>query len=625
MKLTTSLLLVLCANEIHGLLYPKTSESREIISLDGIWNFLVDTTSIGDLVWFKPKMDKRNDATLMPVPSSYNDVSTELNVREHVGAVWYERSFFTPNSWKENRVWLRFSSVQYSSQVWINDRFVGANEMGHLPFQFDVTNYLKFGRENNVTVSCDNTLLPFTIPQGNISLVETDDGVKLQQTYTFDFFNYAGIHRSVLLYTTPKIYIEDVHIKTLSLTEGSAIVQFNVSTIGSRNVEVHLHDQDEKLIVKTLGCLGNVTVPRANLWWPYLMHQNPGYQYTFTFLLLDYDGRVSDVYREKFGIRVLEWNEDEFKINGKRIYLHGFGKHEDSDIRGRGFDLVTTMRDFNLIKWIGGNAFRTSHYPYSEEIMDLADRLGIMVIDECPAVNIDFVSPKLLENHKDSIERLMNRDKNRPSVIAWSIANEPRSHKKNTGQYFKNVVDFAKSLDQSRPVTASLNRGYFEDQLAQYLDIISFNRYNSWYQNEGKLDMIVKRVVEEATNWRKKFMKPVLMSEYGADTLEGLHFLPDFIWSEEYQIAVLSNHFKAFDSLRNSSWFLGEFVWNFADFKTSQKINRVGGNKKGLFTRNRQPKASAFHLRRRYHRLSNELYNSPLPGDLDDYVCSNER
>lgn len=119
---------------------------------------------------------------------------------------------------------------------------------------------------------------------------------------------------------------------------------------------------------------------------------------------------------------------------------------------------------------------------------------------------------------------------------------------------------------------------------------MSFNRYNGWYSNPGELHTIIPRVVDEAISWNKKSKKPVLMSEYGADTVEGLHLvnchfiiklmttvpyscfpciqLPSFIWSEEYQLELLSKHFKAFDILRNHRWFVGEFIWNFADFKT---------------------------------------------------------
>ncbi|KAK9710589.1 Glycosyl hydrolases family 2, TIM barrel domain [Popillia japonica] len=365
------------------------------------------------------------------------------------------------------------------------------------------------------------------------------------------------------------------------------------------------------------------------------MDPEPGYLYTLKIELVSPNNDLIDIYRQACGIRTLTWTNTTFLINNKPVYLHGFGRHEDADIRGKGLDLPTTLRDYNLIKWIGANAYRTSHYPYADEIMDLADSLGIMIIDECPSVNTEFFPASLLNNHLlirtsllnnhliiNSLTELIARDKNRPSVIAWSIANEPRTQSYEAGVYFGKVAAHVRSLDLSRPITIALARSVYEDRAGQHLDIISFNRYNAWYQNGGSLDMITKNVVNEATAWFEKYNKPVLMSEYGADTMEGLHISPSFIWSEEFQVKLMSKHFEAFDQLRAKGFFIGEFIWNFADFKTAQTYTRVGGNKKGIFTRNRQPKASAHHLRRRYLKLAQELYNSDLPNDLYDYTST---
>lgn len=158
-----------------------------------------------------------------------------------------------------------------------------------------------------------------------------------------------------------------------------------------------------------------------------------------------------------------------------------------------------------------------------------------------------------MKNHQISIKELVQRDKNHPSVVAWSIANEPRSQQANCEPYWRNVSEFAKAQDASRPITASLNRESHEDKLvryswqnkqnqyamvcfqAQFLDIVSFNRYNSWYRNEGRLDMIVNMLLKEARAWREKFNKPVLMSEYGADTMEGLHIVRQLFFSSTFE------------------------------------------------------------------------------------------
>ena len=186
-------------------------------------------------------------------------------------------------------------------------------------------------------------------------------------------------------------------------------------------------------------------------------------------------------------------------------------------------DLPIIAKDFNLIKWIGANSFRTSHYPYSEELMDMADEQGIVVIDECPAVALDTFNDVLLKQHLVTISELIQRDKNRPSVVMWSIANEPRSNQASAADYFKKVAAHARSLDATRPLTAAIDQQYNDDQMAQSLDVLMINRYYGWYSDTGYVQVIEKQLTNNFNNWHKAFNKPIMMSEYGADTLAGLH------------------------------------------------------------------------------------------------------
>ncbi|XP_065215861.1 beta-glucuronidase isoform X1 [Planococcus citri] len=624
-----------------GILYPRESESREVKSLDGIWNFrLSDTDPLLGFKekWYSKDLSKTGPVIPMPVPSSYNDITVDKKIRDHVGFVWYDKTFFVPDSWRQlgYHVWLRFSSVHYAAQVWINGHLVMSHEIGHLPFHREIASYLQFGKQNRVTVAVDNTLLQTTLPQGTLQELNTDFGVETVQSYTFDFFNYAGIHRSVHLYTTPAVYIDDIHILTDIKSDGTTgLIHYNITIGGaiphgteSIMCVVDLLDHESNFIVRknrnsTLsGLSGTIEVPKAKLWWPYLMDPNPGYMYTLQVQISEQEWGSNDVYRQPVGIRSLTWNNTSVLINGKPIYLRGFGRHEDSNIRGKGLDLALVTRDYNLLKWIGANAYRTSHYPYAEEIMDFADQQGIMIIDECPGVDVENYSTLLRKKHMDSMAELIRRDKNRPSVIMWSIANEPRSQLKEADDYFKSLTEFVRSIETSRPLTAALNRGYSEDLAGQYLDVIGFNRYNAWYSNPGRLEVIQVSLEDEATKWHKKYNKPVFMSEYGADTMPGLHLSPSYVWSEEYQIELFSEHFKAFDNLRKKNFFIGEMIWNFADFNTAQTTTRVGGNKKGVFTRERQPKSAAFHVRRRYWYLAKELDRVSLPSDIRPYEAS---
>ncbi|KAF5306783.1 hypothetical protein FQA39_LY00013 [Lamprigera yunnana] len=618
-------ILIIAISSALCLLYPQESETREVLRLDGLWNFVVAPPLdpfIGTREqWYNTDLSKLKNVFLykMPVPASYNDITTDIKVRDHVGVVWYDRTFFLPQTWNVKRTFLRFSAVHYAARVWINGKYAIQHEIGHLPFETEISLLLNFGTINRVTVLCNNTLSNFTIPQGYVEEVDDDYGKTLMQYYTFDFFNYAGIHRTVYLYTTPLTYISDI-IVTTNIIGTTGVINYNAITVGENlSCVVTLLDKKGIQISISKNNQGAFNVENAHLWWPYLMSKEAGYLYTLK-VELQTAKNVVDVYRQRVGIRSISWTNTTLLLNDRAVYFHGFGKHEDADIRGKGFDWSTAIKDFNLIEWIRGNAFRTSHYPYAEEILDLADEFGIMIIDECPSVNTELFSNELLSNHKQSLTELYHRDKNHPSVIMWSIANEPRTQSKVSGLYFEQVAEHMRAQDKTRPLTLSFNRNVHEDYAGQYVDIISFNRYNAWYANSGSLNMIVQAVVEEATEWHQKYNKPVLMSEYGADTMAGLHIYPEYIWSEEFQAKLMANHFKAFDTLRKKIWFLGEFIWNFADFKTAQTYKRVGGNKKGIFTRDRQPKMSAHLLRKRYSLLARQLYTSKLPKDIDYYV-----
>ncbi|EEC07621.1 beta-glucuronidase, putative [Ixodes scapularis] len=186
---------------------------------------------------------------------------------------------------------------------------------------------------------------------------------------------------------------------------------------------------------------------------------------------------------------------------------------------------------------------------------------------------------------------LVQRDKNRPSVIMWSVVNEPQSAQPQADRYFGELVAHVKTLDPTRPVTAALSGHYNKD-----------------------LAVIERQTISEYEAMHGHYRKPIMISEYGADAVTGLHADPAFVFTEDFQAQLLFHHHKAFDQLRSKGYFVGEHVWNFADFMTDQDPRRAFGNRKGIFTRNRQPKAAAKVLRCRYHKLSGRTI-----GDFDAY------
>ncbi len=255
------------------------------------------------------------------------------------------------------------------------------------------------------------------------------------------------------------------------------------------------------------------------------------------------------------------------------------------------------VKDYALLSWIGANSFRTSHYPYSEPMLDLADRLGFLVIDETPAVGLFFRQDGLEKRSRlcrQYIQEMIARDKNHPSVIMWSLANEPHSTSPDARTFFEPLFAQARTLDPTRPVTLASFVGAAEAAF-EFCDVVCLNRYLGWYSNSGNLDEAIPLLSAELDALHEKFPKPILLTEFGADALPGHHAQPPEMFSEEYQADLIVRYIEL---LRQKPYVVGEHVWNLCDFKTAQGITRAGAlNHKGVFTRDRRPKLAAHRLR----------------------------
>ena len=249
--------------------------------------------------------------------------------------------------------------------------------------------------------------------------------------------------------------------------------------------------------------------------------------------------------------------------------------------------------------------------------MDLADSSGMLVIDECTAVGFNFwnekekvfspehVGAEALEHHKQVLKELIARDKNRPSVFTWSVANEATTYEEGAVPYFKEVIDACRSYDSTRPVTIVESSRPHNCRVAQMVDIIGVNRYYTWYSDSGSIELAELQAREELCGWYERFHKPVIMTEFGADSIAGFHSDPPQMFSEEYQAELIEHYTNVFDTL---DFVIGEHLWNFADFNTKQGTTRVMGNRKGIFTRQRQPKLAARFLRKRWRGFEKKLW-----------------
>ncbi|XP_048750857.2 beta-glucuronidase-like [Ostrea edulis] len=604
---------ILCA--LSGMLYPRNSMSRTVFqNMEGMWNFRIDTSEnrfqgFTDK-WYSRPLKKSGPVMLMPVPASYNDITQSKEIRDFVGWAWYENEFYVPPEFTTKRIVLRIDSAHYNTIVWVNGREIMQHSGGHLPFESELTNYDVHG-PNRVTIAINNTLSPTTLPPGTIEY--KNNPLKYPKGYfvqnlQMDFFNYAGIHRSVKVYTTPKVYIDDITIVTdIQGTNGmvSYTVKPSLATM-VQSIQVKILDKNGVLVGQSSQQQGQIIVHNANLWWPYSMAKSvndTAYLYTFQVTLTSTSSQM-DQYSLPFGIRTVSNTNTQLLINSRSFYCHGVAKHEDSDIRGKGLDFPLIAKDFNLLKWLGANCIRTSHYPYAEEIMDQADQQGIVVIDESPGVGIEAgnFGNESLAHHLKVMDEMIQRDKNRPAVAIWSIANEPKSGLPQAEFYFKTILQHVKRSDPTRLVTFVANADYADEKAAQYNDILCINRYFAWYSDCSHTELINLQLTNDLKAFHTKFNKPIIVTEYGADTIPGLHRDPSFVFTEEFQVEFLQEYHKVFDVLKQQ-FLVGEMVWNFADFMTIQQIIRVVGNKKGLFTRQRQPKMSAHMIRSRYNNL----------------------
>ena len=576
------------------MLYPQSNSVRTILDLSGIWSFRLSQ----DQAW-------QNIA----VPASYNDQSPDPEFRNHAGLAWYRTRFTIPALLKGQRIFLRFDAVTHSARIFINGQEAAAHRGGFLPFEVDLNGLAEPGSEVLLEVEVDNRINHSTLPIGteggtaffgsdNPGITAVEAGKRRQQEKginlpAFDFFNYAGINRPVRLCSTPLSYIEDVTI----LPALSGDIRYCVETVGSGDITIDVFDADGQKVASASGAEGHFQISQPHLWEPW-----PGTPYLYT-ARIHFGG---DVYNQSFGIREVRIEGTQFLINGKPFHFHGPCKHEDSPFHGRGLDQCLNMTDINLYHWLGANCFRTSHYPYAEEMYNLCDREGIVIVDETPAVGMwadEHYGWDLAPYHAEVLKALIRRDKNHPSVVVWSLGNEPSTDAMpdKAYDYWWPLYQLAHETDpQNRPVTlVGCQNIYEKDRIIPAMDIVFINRYYGWYNLSGDLETARYAFRMELDWWADKG-KPIVLSEYGADTIAGLHSAAPDMFSEEFQVAYYETINACLDE---RPFIVGEMPWNYADFSTCQGPMRVGGNRKGLFTRDRRPKMAAHYFRKRWHLM----------------------
>jgi beta-glucuronidase len=586
------------------MLYPIQNDVRNRLDLSGLWDFKPDPEEVGEESgWFNGLAGARP----LAVPGSWNDQYEDLYL--YLGMGWYVRRTYIPQAWQGQRILIRVGSANYWAAVWVNGQRVGEHEGGHLPFAFDITDVVTFDGENTIAIQVENHLKPTRVPSGNLGTSVLGVFTGFPST-TFDFYPFAGLHRPVVLYSLPQTHIDDITVVTeQSGEDGIVRVQARINgqqDTGRASLTGAGNAVDADLAFIAGMAEATLTVPSARLWSP----EDP-YLYDLTITT------SADRYSLKIGIRTVEVQGGRILLNGKPVQLNGFGRHEDFFASGRGLNLPLLVKDYDLMRWTGATSYRTAHYPYSEEEMQLADREGFLIIDETPAVSLQFDNDENVAERLhmclQQTEELIARDKNHPSVVMWSVANEPmlpNAMARLRGgddsptdpksiEFFRTLIAHTRRLDPTRPITlVGIMGGPAEWHTLT--DVICINRYWGWYVEGGQLERALVTLEEELEAIWKLHGKPIIITEFGADTLAGLHSHPAVMWSEEYQAALIRGYLEV---AARKDYVAGMQVWNFADFAAVQSPSRVGGvNLKGVFTRTRTPKMAAHVLREYWAR-----------------------
>lgn len=542
----------------------------------------VDAVTRGDpKALYEYDMRRSPTATL---PASWLTHAPEM--RHYQGLVWYQRRFDTAALKPGQRAFLRFEAVNYTAKVYLNGQAVGEHEGGFTPFAFEVTALLRPG-ENQVTIGVDST--------------PALDGAPPPVT---DWENYGGVTRPVRLVITPATFVDDAWVR---LSRDGKTIAADVRLDGPAAAGQTVSVKVAGLALR--GKAGADGVARLSIPAPKgLKRWAPGAPVL-------HDVRVEageDVLTDRVGLRTVEVRGGEILVNGKPVFLRGICLHEE-ELGENPARTITEAASRALLSeardGLHANFVRLAHYPHSEVTARLADEMGLLVWSEIPIYwLVDFGNARTLALARGMLAESIRRDRNRASIVLWSVANEtPVGDARNA--FLGTLVDDVRALDDTRLVTAALLAARktvdghpemsVDDPLAAKLDVLAVNTYAGWYGGDS-LDAV-------ATIRWKPTDKPLVFSEFGADALAGFSdpalmrkFSEDF--QARYYVQTLAMTANA-PSLRGLS------PWILKDFRAPRRQHPVyqqGWNRKGLISPTGQRKAAFSVLANHYRKLKGD-------------------
>ncbi|PIC02274.1 beta-glucuronidase [Caulobacter sp. X] len=521
-------------------------------------------------------MDRSPTATL---PQAW--IGHDPTLRYYQGLMWYQRRFDAPALKPGQRAFLRFEAANYAAKVYLNGKPVGEHEGGFTPFSMEVTDVLR-DSNNQLTVGVDSTA--------------RDDGVPPPVT---DWENYGGITRPMRLVITPGTFIDEAWVRLSKDGKIAATVTLDGAQAANQEVHVRVAELGLDIAGKTdaKGVL-NVSAPAPKR----LARWSPESPKLYDVVVQSGEDRLTD----RVGFRTVETKGSEILLNGKPIFLRGVSIHEEElgDNPARTITEAGARALLSEVKTgLHGNFVRLAHYPHSEITTRLADEMGLLVWSEIPVYwLVDFANPRTLALARGMLADNIRRDRNRASIILWSVANEtPITEARNAFLY--ELVDEVRALDDTRLVTAALLTDRktvdgrplmgLNDPLADKLDVLAANTYNGWYSDDA-LDALPD-MAWKATD------KPMVFSEFGADALAGFSdpvLMRKF--SEDFQKRYYE---KTLAMARKIPTLRGMSPWILKDFRAPRRQHPVyqqGWNRKGLISPTGRRKPAFFVLRAFY-------------------------
>ncbi|MDD4301378.1 MAG: glycoside hydrolase family 2 TIM barrel-domain containing protein [Sphaerochaeta sp.] len=554
-------------------------EGREIELLNGPFHFSPDPyETCLRAKWFKEKKISDNGLPL-PIDSDFEGWPT-INVpscwnTECKDLYYYESTalYFKTFKYKEHnpgeRVFLHFEGSSYRTYVFLNGKVIGMHDGASTPFSFEITDTL-IPDENRLIIAVDASRSKDRVPMDNT-----------------DWFNYGGIYRDIMLVRTPATYIQNFfsQLQPHTTNEVFASVTMDKKINGKAIYRITELGIEKEIPIKE-GKGSIVFKADLQLWSP----ENPKL-YTVEISTED------DALCENIGFRDIQVDGINILLNGKPIFLKGISVHEDHITLGKSTNEQVIRDTIADLKEMHGNFIRLAHYPHTRLFSKIADEMGVLLWEEIPVYwAINFTNEATYTDAENQLAELIIRDRNRASVIIWSVGNENPDTDARLS-FMSSLAKKTRELDPTRLVSAAclVNTAKLklEDRLMEHLDIIGNNEYYGWYEPNFE-DLLTILNNTDLT-------KPVIITEFGGGARAGNHGTKDTMWTEEFQEAL---YIKQFTTLDKAKYVRGMTPWIFYDFRAVRRLNRYqeGFNRKGLIDSDRKTKKLAFYVTQKYYK-----------------------